>query len=53
MDNTEKILRECLDYRENKNIASDWLFITKSKESYVQMQQSTIRELIGYDKFIK
>ena len=33
------------------------MFITKSKESYVQMQQSTIRarikkigELIGYDK---
>ena len=57
LDNTEKILREWLDYRESKNIASDWLFITKSKESYVQMQQSTIRtrikkigELIGYDK---
>ncbi|MEG1808170.1 MAG: tyrosine-type recombinase/integrase, partial [Cetobacterium sp.] len=57
LDNTEKILREWLDYRESNNVASDWLFITKSKESYVQMQQSTMRarirkigELIGYDK---
>lgn len=57
LDNTEKLLREWIDYRNSNNIASDWLFITKSKESYVQMQQSTIRarvkkigELIGYDK---
>ena len=57
LDNTEKILREWLDYREKKCIESDYLFITKSKESYVQMQQSTMRarirkigELIGYDK---
>lgn len=57
LDNTEKLLREWLDYRESKNIASDCLFIAKSKENYVQMQQSTmgarirkIGELIGYDK---
>lgn len=57
LDNTEKILREWLDYRSDNNITSDWLFITKSKESYVQMQQSTMRtrirkigHLIGYDK---
>lgn len=57
LDNTEKLLREWLDYREKNNIVSDCLFITKSKDDYVQMQQSTIRarvrkigELIGYDK---
>ena len=57
LDNTEKILKEWLEHREKKGIESDYLFITKSKENYVQMQQSTIRarikkigELIGYDK---
>ena len=37
LDKTEKILREWLDYRESKNIASDCLFIAKSKDNYVQM----------------
>lgn len=46
LDNTEKLLREWLDYRESKNIASDCLFIAKSKENYVQMQQSTMRARI-------
>ena len=57
LDNTEKILREWLDYRKNNKISNDYLFITKNKNKYVQMQQSTIRarikkigELIGYDK---
>ncbi|MGL5123376.1 MAG: tyrosine-type recombinase/integrase [Fusobacteriaceae bacterium] len=57
LDNTEKILVEWLEYREKNEIISDNLFITKNKENYVQMQQSTIRArikkigfLIGYDK---
>ncbi|MBC2855229.1 tyrosine-type recombinase/integrase [Cetobacterium sp. 2A] len=57
LDNTEKLLREWLNERENKGIISDLLFITKRNGEIVQMQQSTIRarikkigELIGYEQ---
>jgi integrase/recombinase XerC len=56
LDNTEKILVEWLSYRKEKNIESEYLFITKQNGVFVKMQQSTIRarikaigKLIGYD----
>lgn len=57
LDNTEKVLREWLEYRERHNITCEYLFISKENGEYRQMCQSTIRnrikkigELIGYDK---
>lgn len=57
LNNTEKILREWLEFRKINNIQSGYLFVTKENGEYRQMAQSTIRarikrigELIGYDK---
>jgi integrase/recombinase XerC len=57
LDNTEKLLYEWIEKRKKERIEIDELFVTKRKNQYVQMQQSTIRTrikkigmLIGYDK---
>lgn len=57
MTNTESILREWLDHRKEKEINSEYIFITKNNGDYTKMCQTTIRarikkigELIGYDK---
>lgn len=57
LDNSEIILKEWLEYREKNQIQSDYLFIVKSKNKYVQMKQNTIRnrikkigKLIGYER---
>lgn len=56
LDNTEKLLEKWLKYREDNNIHSDYLFIVKKNDKYVQMKQNTIRnrikkigKLIGYE----
>ncbi|MGL4538070.1 MAG: tyrosine-type recombinase/integrase [Cetobacterium sp.] len=57
LDNTEKVLREWLNYREEHKIRHEYLFVTYIEGQYHHMQQNTIRarirkigELIGYDK---
>lgn len=57
LDNTEKVLREWLHYREEHKIRHEYLFVTYIEGQYHHMQQNTIRarirkigELIGYDK---
>lgn len=57
LDNTEKLLRKWIIYREENKIKSDYLFLTKMKGRYTQMAQGTIRarikkigQLIGYDE---
>ncbi|MGL4954701.1 MAG: tyrosine-type recombinase/integrase [Cetobacterium sp.] len=57
LDNTEKVLREWLQYREENKIRHEYLFVTYIEGQYHHMQQNTIRarirkigELIGYDK---
>jgi integrase/recombinase XerC len=37
------LIKEWLEYRENKEIKSEWLFITKYKNTYKQMTQGAIR----------
>lgn len=57
MTNTENILREWLEYREEKEIKSEYLFVIKRNGKYTKMCQTTIRlrikkigMLIGYNK---
>ena len=57
LDNTEKLLREWIEYRKSNGIDIDYIFITKENKEYRQMAQSTIRNrikkiggLIGYNK---
>ena len=57
MNNTESVLKEWLDYRKEKEINSEYLFVTKKDSTHIRMSQSTIRnrikkigELIGYDQ---
>ena len=37
------LIKEWLEYSENKEIKSEWLFITKYKNTYKQMTQGAIR----------
>lgn len=57
LDNTEKLLREWIEYRKSNGIDVDYIFITKENKEYRQMAQSTIRNrikkiggIIGYNK---
>ena len=37
------LIKEWLEYRKNKEIKSEWFFITKYKNTYKQMTQGAIR----------
>ena len=45
-EETQKILKEWLEYREKNNLISDFIFITKYKNRINQMSKETIRAAI-------
>lgn len=45
-DETQKLLKKWLEYREENNIYSDYLFITNYKQRINQMSQETIRATV-------